>query len=442
MRQIVQFVASLSVYHRLCVASCGHLRYSKHMTHQKPTTFFIKTFGCQQNVADSERVVTYYRARGFVPTDDVERADIVVMNSCMVRDMAEERVYGFIRNIEKARAAAGMAAPHFVLTGCIVGAAAREPSGKLAAKLKKRIPHVELLPIEEVGFEYVPERKKDTKHAWVVISNGCNNYCAFCIVPFSRGREVSRPYADIMREVRDLVAQGYESITLLGQNVNSYGADFLMETRRREGDGATYELPDGRRVDPVWVTHLGRTRIPTLFPYLLEDVARTPGVRKVTFTSSNPWDFSDALIDVIARNENIDRLLHLPVQSGSTKILKKMNRWYTRDEYIALTDKIKERVPGVRFITDIIVGFPGETEEDFAQTVDLARRVGFVKSFTACYSPRPGTAATKGMEDTIPWAEKKRRFHVLNEVINLAHRGATRDQDWVATRERNRVGDR
>ncbi len=413
------------------------------MTQQKPTTFFIKTFGCQQNVADSERVVTYYRARGFEPTDDVARADIVVMNSCMVREMAEERVYGFIRNIKKARTKAGVDAPHFVLTGCIVGAAAREPSGKLAQKLAKRIPDVELLPIEEVGFEYIPERKKGTKHAWVVISSGCNNYCAFCIVPFSRGREVSRSYAEIMDEVRHLAEEGYTSITLLGQNVNSYGSDLVLATKKdmAEGDGAQYVLPDGTHVAPVWVTHLGRTRIPTLFPYLLEAVARTPGIEKVTFTSSNPWDFSDALIDVIARNENIDRLLHLPVQSGSTKILTKMNRWYTREDYIALTDKIKARVPGVQFITDIIVGFPGETEEDFAQTVDLARRVGFVKSFTACYSPRPGTAATKGMEDTITWAEKKRRFHILNEQINLAHRGVADRQDWIATREKNRVKD-
>jgi len=262
-------------------------------------------------------------------------------------------------------------------------------------------------------------------------------------VPFARGREVSRPYADIMAEVRQLVRNGYTSVTLLGQNVNSYGADFLMEAKRTEGDGARYTLPDGRSVAPVWVTHLGRTRIPTLFPYLLEDVARTPGIEKVTFTSSNPWDFSDELINVIARTPTIDRLLHLPVQSGSSAILKKMNRWYTREEYIALTDKIKERVPGVQFITDIIVGFPGETEEDFQQTVDLAKRVGFVKAFIACYSPRPGTSATRniggGMEDTIPWEEKKRRFHILNDIINRANAGVARTQDWIATREQHRV---
>ncbi len=312
-------------------------------------------------MADSERIVTYYRARGFVPTDTMDTADIVVLNSCMVRDMAEERVYGVIHNLKKARAAAGRPQPHIVLTGCIVGAAAREPSGALAKKLARRIPDVELLPIEEVGFEYIPERTPtESNHAWVVISSGCNNYCAFCIVPFARGREVSRPYEDVMEEVRRLADEGYESVTLLGQNVNSYGSDLVLATKRSmtEGDGAQYVLPNGTAVEPVWVTHLGRTRIPTLFPYLLEDVARTPGIKKVTFTSSNPWDFSDTLIDVIARNPTIDRLIHLPVQSGSTKILKKMNRWYTREEYIALTDAIKERVDGVRFITDIIVGFP------------------------------------------------------------------------------------
>ncbi len=407
-------------------------------------TFFIRTFGCQQNVADSERVVTYYRARGFMPTDDVDTADIVVINSCMVREMAEERVYGYIHNIKKTRTKQGRPQPHFVLTGCIVGAAAREPSGKLARKLSRRIPDVELLPIEDVGFEYIPERQENnTRHAWVVISSGCNNYCTFCIVPFARGREVSRPYDEIIAEVKQLVKDGYTSVTLLGQNVNSYGSDLVLATKKNmtEEEGAQYVLPNGTAVLPVWVSHLGRTRIPTLFPYLLADVAQIPGIKKVTFTSSNPWDFSDELIDVIAQHKNIDRLLHLPVQAGSTKILKKMNRWYTRDDYIALTDKIKERVPGVQFITDIIVGFPDETEEDFQETVAMVKRVGFVKAFIACYSPRPGTAATRDMEDTIPWKEKKRRFHIINDLTNRAHRGIAKTQDWIATREKNRVPD-
>ena len=177
-------------------------------------TVFTKTFGCQQNIADSERIVSYYAARGYTPVDSEQSADLVVVNTCMIREKAEERVYGYIRNLRKLR---GPDEQRIVMTGCIVGAAAREPSGKMKKKLEKRIPDVELQPIEEVGFEHEPTRT-DKKHAWVVISNGCNNFCTFCIVPFSRGKEVSRPFSDIMDEVEKLAADGYTSITLLGQN--------------------------------------------------------------------------------------------------------------------------------------------------------------------------------------------------------------------------------
>lgn len=388
---------------------------------------FIKTFGCQQNIADSERMVSYYRACGYAYTDSENKADLLVINSCMVREKAEERVYGLIRNIRKG--ITGFRSDiRIVLTGCIVGAAAREPSGKLKKKLSKRLPDVELLAPDEVGFEYDPHRALGAthqKHGWVVISNGCNNYCAFCIVPFSRGKEVSRSYKDILDEVQGMVSDGYSSITLLGQNVNSYGADLV---RSSSGE---YRLPDGRAVTPVMVKHLNRYRIPTLFPFLLEDIARISGINTVTFTSSNPWDFSDDLIEVIFRNKNIDRLLHLPVQSGSTSILRSMNRWYSRDEYLALLDRIRKRVQDVEFMTDIIVGFPGETEEDFQQTVELARRADFKKAFIACYSPRPGTSATQKLADTISWEEKKRRFRILNELINVPNLGISQSSDWI-----------
>jgi tRNA-2-methylthio-N6-dimethylallyladenosine synthase len=164
------------------------------------------------------------------------------------------------------------------------------------------------------------------------------------------------------------------------------------------------------------VKHLNRHRIPTLFPYLLEAVAEIPGVKKVTFISSNPWDFSDELIEVIAQHENIDRLLHLPIQAGSNEVLKRMNRWYTREEYLELVDRIKAKIPGVQFTTDIIVGFPGETREQFEETIDMVKRVNFVKSYIAWYSPRPGTAATKGMADDVSIEEKQRRFHELDAV--------------------------
>lgn len=371
--------------------------------------FFIKTFGCQQNVADSERIESFYVSRGFVRAEALEEADILILNTCVIRDKAEERVYGMVRSLTERL---GDRSPRIVVTGCLIGAAAREPSGKMMKRLTSRLPDAEFLPMEDVGFEHVPVRASG-KSASIVISNGCNNFCAFCIVPFSRGKERSRPFADIVDEAKQAVAQGYEEVVLLGQNVNSYGADFLWEKLKEED---TYELPDGDKVKPIMVKHLNRHRIPTLFPYLLESVAKISGLKKVSFISSNPWDFSEELIDVIAGHKNIDRLLHLPVQSGSNDILKKMNRWYTREEYLELIDRIWTKIPEMTFTTDIIVGFPGETRKDFEDSIDLVKRVNFAKTFIAWYSPRPGTSATKGMVDDISIEEKQRRFHELDAV--------------------------
>ena len=280
--------------------------------------------------------------------------------------------------------------------------------------LRERLPDVQFLPLEDVGFEYSPKRATG-KLASIPISNGCNNFCTYCIVPFSRGKERSRPFTEIVREAEEAVRAGRDEILLLGQNVNSYGADFFTDALGGRADA--FRLPDGREVKPVMVKHLGRHRIPTLFPELLDSVAAISGVRKLSFISSNPWDFSDDLIATIARHKNIDRLLHLPVQAGSDTVLKRMNRWYTRDAYLALIEKIRKCIPEVRFTTDIIVGFPGETLEDFGQTLDLARRVKFEKGYIAWYSPRPGTAASK-FSDDVPYEEKKRRWKELDEAVN------------------------
>ncbi|MEK7182114.1 MAG: MiaB/RimO family radical SAM methylthiotransferase, partial [Patescibacteria group bacterium] len=339
-----------------------------------PEKYFIKTFGCQQNVADSERLAAFYESRGLLPASSLEEADVLVVNTCVIRDRAEEKVYGMLKSLKERL---GEKSPRIVVTGCLIGAAAREPSGKLMKRLTSRLPDAEILPLEEVGFEYAPHRASG-KMASIVISNGCNNFCAFCIVPFSRGRERSRPFEDIIQETKEALEAGYEEIMLLGQNVNSYGADFLLEKVK---EGEEYELPNGKKVKPVMVKHLNRHRIPTIFPHLLEAIAEMPGASKVSFMSSNPWDFSDELIDVIARNKNIDRSLHLPVQAGSNEVIKRMNRWYTREEYMALVERIREKVSGVEITTDIIVGFPGETKEQFEETMDLARQVGFAKTF-------------------------------------------------------------
>lgn len=388
--------------------------------------YYIKTFGCQANSADSERIASRYEARGFTKTDDYREADHVIINTCMVRQSAENRVYGLVHNLSQIKisaqgeSASGGKNIKFILTGCMVGLAVRDKSGKILKSLREKMPNVdELLPIEEVGFDLTPLRT-DRFHAWVPISNGCNNFCTYCVVPHTRGPEVSRPYEEIIKECRELIDNGYKEVTLLGQNVNSYGADLVK--------GKLYPLKDSplgkgksfSEVKPVYVKHLGKYRIPTLFPYLLEEIAKM-GFSKVSFLSSNPWDFSNELIEVIAQNENVSREIHLPVQSGDDDVLKRMSRWYTRDEYLELVSNLKFKIQNAKLTTDIIVGFPGETEEQFNNTVKLAKEVGFRKAYIAMYSPRPETAATKNLKDDVSYPEKKRRWQILEDLINKPH---------------------
>jgi tRNA-2-methylthio-N6-dimethylallyladenosine synthase len=366
--------------------------------------YFIVTFGCAANEADSERVAAAYETRGSTLAKSVKEADEIIINTCMIREKAENRVYGLINNLAKEKLVGKNI--KIVVTGCMVGMATREKSGKMMALLHKRIPAVdEFLPIEEVGFDSAPIRT-NTTHALVPITNGCNNFCTYCVVPFTRGREVSRSVEDILSECRALAAQGYTQITLIGQNVNSYGSDIVKNPTKDQRGKVTY------------VKHLGRLRIPTLFPYLLTEVSNIKGLKIVDFISSNPWDFSDELIDVIAKNNNISRRIHLPVQSGDTEMLKRMNRWYTREEYLSLVKKLKKHIPGVTISTDIIVGFCGESKTQFNNTVSLAKKVGFSKAYVAMYSDRPMTAPHKAYKDDVPHAEKKRRWEILEELIN------------------------
>ncbi|MCA9372435.1 radical SAM protein [Candidatus Woesebacteria bacterium] len=439
--------------------------------------YFVKTFGCQQNVADSERIVQAFEGRGMQPAQSYEDANYVIINTCMVRESAENRVYGLVNKLRTLKQKKQKRKELFkiIVTGCMVGVAFRDSSGKYLAKLRRVMPAVdEFMPIEEVGFDSEPVRTSNT-HALVPISNGCNNFCTFCIVPFTRGREISRPYEDIIDECVHLKARGYKSVMLLGQNVNSYGADLIMgkdnvqvmrdlektvtagseaakqqrhdgaDTHEDENDTITYFTTDtslpsnhtknnkdrmsllstiraqftynGREVAPVYVKHLGRHRIPTLFPYLLEDIARMD-FALVDFISSNPWDFSDELIETIAAYPNITRTIHLPVQSGDDHVLKRMNRWYTAKEYLTIIEKVKKRIPGVKFTTDIIVGFCGEADDEFENTVKLVKKVGFEKAYISIYSQRPMTAATKVMADDVPHPVKKKRWKELENLIN------------------------
>lgn len=414
--------------------------------------YFIKTFGCAANEADSERIASYYEARGFKKARSMKTADDVIINTCMIRESAENRVYGLVHNLsqektlrqdfdgEISRTAQGKHSLKIIVTGCMVGMAMREKTGKMLSILKKRMPSVdEFLPIEEVGFDHAPIRT-DSKHAWIPISNGCNNFCTFCVVPFTRGREISRPFDEIVNECKELVVKGYTHVTLVGQNVNSYGADLVLGPHNvhvmRDVDEKTFFNTNSnygiktdsyrsknsyKKLKPIYVKHLGRLRIPTLFPQLLNELSKTRGLKFIDFISSNPWDFSDELIETIAKNEKISRHIHLPVQSGDSAVLKKMNRWYTREEYLELTEKLKSTIKNLTLSTDIIVGFPGETNEQFQHTVDLVSQVGFCKAYISIYSDRPMTAAHTVFTDDVPHVEKKRRWLVLEELINKSN---------------------
>ncbi|KKR75754.1 MAG: (Dimethylallyl)adenosine tRNA methylthiotransferase MiaB [Candidatus Levybacteria bacterium GW2011_GWA2_40_8] len=345
--------------------------------------YFIKTFGCAANVADSERIAAYLNEQGMKKTENIKKADWVVINTCMVRESAENRVYGLVNNITKLKtySPTSKSRSKIIITGCMAGMAISDKSGKLLKLFKKKMPQVdEFLPIEEIGFAYEPART-NREHALVPISNGCNNFCTYCVVPYTRGREVSRSFEEIINECQKLYKQGFKKVTLLGQNVNSYGSD-LIKSKIKNAKG---------------------------------NISNKNLKIKV---SSNPWDFSDELIKTIAQNPNITRTIHLPVQSGDDEILKRMNRWYTHNEYLQLVAKIKKHIAKIKFTTDIIVGFCGETKEQFENTFNLCKKVGFEKAYVAIYSNRPTTEASKRFKNNIPFAEKKRRWMVLEKLIN------------------------
>lgn len=339
---------------------------------------FIKTFGCAQNESDSERVKAFFMEKGDILVDDWKEADKVIINSCVIRESAENRVYGLIDKIKKFNPKI-----EIILTGCLVPIT------------KGKIKGVDqMLSIKEISFDLEPIRNQK-KAALITISTGCNNYCSYCIVPYARGKEISRKMEDILKEVNGAIERGFEEVILIGQNVNSYGADFNEES----------------------TVSMGKKRIKSLFPKLLEEVAKK-NLKKISFVSSNPWDFSDELIEVISKYSNIDRLLHLPFQAGDDQVLKNMNRGYTKQEYLDLVAKIKKSVPEVRFSTDIIIGFPGEDEAAFQNTVDVCKKVNFEIAYLNKYSPRRGTVSAKLYKDEIPMKEKKRRWNVLNELVN------------------------
>lgn len=370
--------------------------------------YFIRTFGCQANKSDSERISGDYEARGWTGTNDWKQADNIIVNTCAVRQSAEDRARGFLLNVIKHFQEIKEPKPKIILTGCMIHHGEK--------KILELLPMVdEVLPINEVGFNQQAVRK-DLRHAWVPISNGCNSFCTYCIVPYSRGREVSRPMDEIMEEINHLAKKGYEEVTLLGQNVNSWGLEkvgigFRKILMNKDKNLTTEDIPTNQS------QYLKPNGIPP-FVNLLREISKIPGIQKIRFMTSNPWDFHDELITEIAQNKKLDRFIHIPIQSGSNRILKLMNRGYTKEDYINLINKLQKAAPDITIGTDIIVGFPGETEEDFQETVDLAKQINWKIAFVARYSPRPGTASDRIYEDDVSPQIKKHRWEILDQIIN------------------------
>ena len=329
--------------------------------------YYLKVFGCQMNESDSQRIASFLEQQHYQCAGKMKNADLIVVTACSVRQSAIDRIFGLSKKFKKIKAKK-------ILTGCVI------KSDK--PKFLKFFD--EVLTINELlGKNYLELQPKHTssKSAYVPIMTGCNNFCTYCAVPYTRGREISRPTRNIVKEINGLIKKGYKEIILLGQNVNSY--------------------KDGK----------------TTFPALLKFISDIPSDFTIKFMTSHPKDFSDELIDVIARSPKISREIHLPVQSGDDEILRKMNRRYTAEKYLDLIQKIRTKIPEVKFTTDVIVGFPGETKKQFENTIKLLERVKFNLAYINKYSTRPGTAAAQ-LKDNVPLVEKKCRWEILEELVN------------------------
>ncbi len=342
--------------------------------------YFIKTFGCLANESDSERIASFFERRGF-KSSILEKADIVVVNTCSVRESAENRVFGFVNNLIKKDFKG-----EIIITGCMVGSTKGERKRFSLKQLKNKFPDVcEFKTISEFfSFEENTPKRKKKDFALIPIMEGCNNFCSYCVVPYARGKEVSRDFDEIICEIEALSKNGYKEIMLLGQNVNSYGKD--LESKDIS------------------------------FANLLKRLDKIKGLEKISFMTSNPWDLTDDIIEAFSFDK-IDKYLHLAVQSGSDEVLRRMNRKYTSEDYLKLISKIRKRVPKMEIGTDVIVGFPGETEEQFEETVNLVKKANFAKAYISRYSPRPGTVASS-LKDNVSPTEKRRRWKLLDDLVN------------------------
>ncbi len=372
--------------------------------------YFIKTFGCQMNASDSERVASLLEEIGYKKASSLKEADLVIFNLCSVRQTAVDRIYGQFNPKSQLKNSKNKRQKIFI-TGCILDKDKKKLQSKtqgifnireldkgfkkvaqdffkknnLTKKEKKLLGNSRDL---EASYLKIRPKYKYSDQAFVPIMTGCDNFCSYCVVPYTRGREWSRPVEDIVKEVEELVKNKYQEIVLLGQNVNSYRS-WLEDNKNKMVD----------------------------FADLLKILNALPGDFQISFLTNHPKDMSSKLIKIIASLSKVKKHIHLPLQSGADEILKKMNRKYTQKDYLSLIKKIKKEIPEVILSTDVIVGFPGETEEQFQQTVKVIQEVGFSEVFINKYSPRHGTLAYRKYKDDISWKEKKRRWEEIAKLL-------------------------
>ena len=369
----------------------------------KGKTFYVRTYGCQMNEHDSEKIKGMLKSVGFSESDELEKSDIVILNTCAIRENAHDKVFGFLGVLKHLKETTN---PNLLVGVC--GCMAQEEVvveeilkkyryvdfvcgthnldnllNIIENNIKTHKQQIEVLSYEGDIVENIPVIRESKYSAWVDIIYGCDKFCTYCIVPYTRGTQRSRKKEDIIEEVKKLKESGYKEVTLLGQNVNAYGKDLYSD----------YNLAN-----------------------LLSDVSDI-GIERIRFVTSHPWDFTEEMVDVIASRDNIMPYIHLPLQSGSNKVLKLMNRRYTKEEYLKLYDSIRSKVKNSSVTTDIIVGFPGETEEDFLETLDVVNKCKFDGAFTFAFSKRENTPAAL-MKETVSEEEKLDRLHRLNEVVN------------------------
>ncbi len=368
----------------------------------KGKKYFVRTYGCQMNEHDGENIKAILEDMSFEETDDMESADVILLNTCAIRENAHNKVFGYLGRIKHLKETR----PDIIagLCGCMAQEeiVVKEIMQKhqyldmvfgthnihelpeiLNNVIETKSQQIQVYSKEGDIIENIPVKRASKYKAWVNIMYGCDKFCTYCIVPYTRGKQRSRQHEDILAEVKCLKEKGYQEVTLLGQNVNAYGKDLNDD----------YNMEN-----------------------LLEDVAKL-NIPRIRFVTSHPWDFTDNMIDVIAKYDNIMPYIHLPLQSGSSTILKKMGRRYTKESYLELAKKIKEKVPNCSLTTDIIVGFPGETDEDFKETLDVVNTLKYDSAFTFIFSPRVGTPAAK-MEDATPIEVKEKRLQTLNQLVN------------------------